>query len=215
MNRISTKTTFLSIAVSCVVMCLILSGCTSGERVTQFGSFPFADADFEENIYADADYMAKERALRYISDEGTNVLISDEKYTDYGDGDDTLFFAKYFKSIIDGDAEKYRSYHTQRFLDDTSKAFDFRTSPDSIFTPQKLYNIEVQKIDSGKNGDTLYRYYIVRYLIHENNGTYRNDAMLDKSYVPLMITLATPGSKDVSTPLVDRVEFLSDIVISE
>ncbi len=202
-------------ALFLLILVTVFSSCNgSSEKVTMFGSFPFSEADFDENIYEDSEYMAKERALRYISDEGTNVLISDEKYTDYGDGDDTLFFAKYFKSIIDGSAELYRSYHTERFLNDTSKPFDFRTSQNSIFTPQKLYNIEVQKIDSGKLDDVLYRYYIVRYLILDNNGTFRNDAMLDKGYVPLMITLVTPGSQSSSTPLIDRVEFLSDIVVA-
>lgn len=173
-------------------------------RITQFGSFPFYEADFEENIYEDADYMNKERAMRYTSDSGMSVLISDEKYSDYGDGDDTLFFAKYFKSIIDGDAEKYRAFHTARFLGDMSKEFDFRTSEDALFTPQKLYNIEVEKIGSAKEADVLYRYYIVRYLIHKNNGTFRNDDMLDRSYTPLVITLVTP---DKGESLIDSVEF--------
>ncbi len=181
-------------------------------EVTQFGSFPFAEADFEENIYDDSEYMAKERALRYTSDDGTSVLISDEKYADYGDGDDTLFFAKYFKAVIDGDAELYRSYHTERFLSDTAKKFDFRTNEGTVFTPQKLYDIEVQKIASEKHDDTLYRFYIVRYLIYKNNGTYRNDGMLDQSYIPLMVTLTKKDGD--SSPLVDRTEFLSDVVIA-
>lgn len=210
------KTRYIAaILLAFLTTALLLSSCKKSEykrEITEFGSFPFAEADFDENIYEDSEYMAKERALRYTSDDGTSVLISDERYTDYGDGDDALFFAKYLKSIIDGDAELYRSYHTERFLSDTSKKYSFRTEKDAVFAPQKLYNIEVEKVASEKRDDVLYRFYIVRYLIFKNNGTYRNDGMLDTSYIPLMITL-TKRDGD-SSPLVDRIEFLSDITIA-
>lgn len=175
-----------------------------GGKVTRFGSFPFCEADFDEDIYSDEEYMMKERALRYTSDEGMSVLISDEKYSDYGDGDDTVFFAKYFKSIIDGDAEKYRGFYTARFLGDLSKDFDFRTSEGTIFTPQKLYNIEVEKLGGVKKGDVLYRYYILRYLIHENNGTFRNDGMLDRSYIPLLAVVTLPDGGECA---IDSIDF--------
>ena len=206
---------FAAVILAAVTVAAFAVSCGKTEykrEVTKFGSFPFAEADFEENIYDDSEYMAKERALRYTSDDGTSVLISDEKYADYGDGDDTLFFAKYFKSIIDGDAELYRSYHTECFLSDAEKKYDFRTNEGTVFTPQKLYNIEVQKIASEKHDDTLYRFYIVRYLIFKNNGTYRNDGMLDQSYIPLMVTLTKKDGE--TSPLVDRTEFLSDVVIT-
>ena len=131
-------------------------------------SLTFYPADYNENIFEDEEYMAKNRYISYTKGSDTFVITND----DYSFYDPTVeFFAGYFNSVINGEYETYNDYFTE--------AYFIEQSNKERFTPQKLYDIEIKYTSSSDvDGVTSYIYY-VNYKIFENNGTFRNDIESD------------------------------------
>lgn len=148
-------------------------------------SYTFFEPDYDENIFEDPVYMDKNRFIAY-NDGVVKTLISDGDFTSFPP--QVKFFDAYFSAVINGDAQAYNDM----FTDEYYKTGERRDR----FTMQKIYDIEVELLDSYEKTDTgstvEYNIYKVSYTILKNNGTFRNDLPED-SYVPQEIELVTSG----------------------
>lgn len=144
----------------------------------------FYPADYSIDPYADPKYMLQLRDVYYL-EGNTGVLITD-------DTRDTVrktstFFESYFKLAIEGKYDEFQS------LFDKSLYNGIKIP--ELFTPQKIYDIEVefyQELNDSANNNITYEYFIVRYKIMYNNGTFRNDIGSDETR-PLMFTIMKNG----------------------
>ncbi|MBE6596522.1 MAG: hypothetical protein E7641_02520 [Ruminococcaceae bacterium] len=134
--------------------------------------YDFYPADFNENIFEDADYMMKiENGFIDYTDSSTNLTLGIERETASEHGKDVEFMVEYVYSIINGDLEKYNSFFSKDYPEDSKKQ--------DRFTMQKLYDVVITKIGNGDvtdGGQSYTKYeFALEYKILENNGTFRND----------------------------------------
>lgn len=128
-------------------------------------SYVFYPADYERDITQDAEYMDLDRSVHYkLGYE--SVLVPREEAGDYNEA--VQFFYDYFDVIMAGDVETYNTFFTDRYYE----YYD----PYVTFTPQMIYNIEVEQLSETLNDDgTVMWKFNVTYMIHKNDGTFRND----------------------------------------
>ena len=133
----------------------------------------FAPADYDENIFENADYLAQNRYIRY-TDGALSTLITDGNYAVYSDA--VVLLHDYIEAVIRGDAAALPGF----FTDDYKK----NNALPEKFTMQKLHDVEIEfyseNVLNEGEADQITRWeYIVRYNIMENNGTFRNDVGSD------------------------------------
>ncbi len=118
------------------------------------------------------EYLALDRTV-YLSNKGTGVTISvsDDESGKYGDGFEVMYAV--LKMINEGDNDGYNELMGNKKL----KKDDF--------TQQQIYDIIVEMYSEEKKSEGTLSYdeviYKVKYKIHENNGTYRNNITSDVS----------------------------------
>lgn len=160
----------------------------------------FYPADYSVDPYADPKYMLQIRDV-YFVEGNTGVLVTDETR-------DTIrntasFFERYFKLAIEGKFEEF-----QELFD--KSLYNGLKIPEK-FTSQKIYDIEVefyQEVSDSANEKVKYEYYIVRYKIMYNNGTFRDDVGSDETR-PLMYTIKKQG--DTSQIIgIEKIKFVYD-----
>lgn len=146
---------------------------TLSEKNAHKVNFDFAPADYDEDIFEDAEYLALiERGFISYTDYATNLTLGIDYEGAIDHGEDVLFMVDYIYAIVAGDAEKYNDF----FSDEYYKKND----PKDKFTMQKLYEVNISKVSekkvTDKSGDAHKEYqYIVKYKILDNNGTFRDD----------------------------------------
>lgn len=140
------------------------------DYMDHLASHLFYAADYDEDIYDDADYMKKDRSIAYTNGPDT-YYISDGNFAPYGTP--LVFFGRYFDTVINGRYQEYDEYFTDYY-------FENQTNKKS-FTPQKMYGIKIELINTfEENGVRTYNYY-VDFKIMKNNGTFRNDIGSDSA----------------------------------
>jgi hypothetical protein len=117
------------------------------------------------------EYLGYDRNI-YLRENGVEMSISESDSTNHGDGFEVMY--QVIRSINEGDSRAYNALMGDEKLH----------KPD--FTQQQIYGIQIQtyskKTMVGKNNLEYIEYvYKVKYKIHENNGTYRNDILSDAS----------------------------------
>lgn len=140
----------------------------------------FYPADYEVDPYADPKFMIQSRGVYYL-EANTGVLVTDETRPTVRKT--AVFFEEYFKLAVEGKYEEIQSFYDRSL-------YNGLKIPEK-FTPQKIYDIEIefyQETPDLNNEDVVYEYYIVRYKIMYNNGTFRNDIGSDETR-PLMFTV--------------------------
>lgn len=146
------------------------------ERVTsmysdELYSYVFYPTNYDLNPEDDELYMQYDRYVYYKKGNVSEAIVEGEE-NNYGSAG--KFFVDYFKTIIAGDAETYNTYFTDKYYE-TNKPYD-------RFAPQMLYNIEVEQLSENANNDgTTVWTFNVKYMIHRNDGTFRNDLDSDSS----------------------------------
>lgn len=145
----------------------------------------FVTPNYDEDIYKDAVYIGLDRNI-YIYDINTGVTesLESDDYEAYGDG--VKFMADFVNFIIEGDAESYnKCFENECFYNDSVEEKE-------AFTMQKLYNIKITRMsedDVSENGQNYTKYeFVLEYMIHQNNGTFRTDIGSDaskKQYITL------------------------------
>ncbi len=138
------------------------------EREPGNAIFPY-EADFEEDIFKDKEYMELDRLIYYM-DASTGVTLSIDE-TDYSTYNDAVtFMYEFINSIIMGDSEFYNNCFNDAYID----AVGGKQYP---FTMQKLYDIKFCILETGD--DTLtgktYTKLWLDYKIFKNNITLRTD----------------------------------------
>lgn len=134
-------------------------------------SYSFYPTDYDLDVTADETYMGLNRYLYYTNGPET-IAITNGDYAQYGAA--IAFFGQYFETVIAGDTDTYNTYFTEHYYE--------TNAPHERFAPQMLYNLNVTKLWEELEDDTVTRYaFDVTYMIHRNDGTFRNDIDSDSS----------------------------------
>lgn len=134
-------------------------------------SYSFYPTDYDLDVTTDKTYMGLDRYV-YFTNGAETIAITDGDYAQYGPA--ISFFGEYFETVIAGDTETYNSFFTEHYYE--------TNDPHERFAPQMLYNINVTKLWEELEDDTVMRYaFDVSYMIHRNDGTFRNDIDSDSS----------------------------------
>ena len=176
-----TKKTIIIAAAGCVLLlavCALLivyfSGGFGEDEENPFPPLPpesFEDTKPEDfDIMEYDEYLGLNRYVKYQKDNVT-VIIDDESYTRQGEAVELVY--EMIQYLIAGDVKNYNA-----LLGDDSDKKEW-------FSQQQIYDISI--IDGGrveKEGRYgKYTEYVVtlKYKIHENNGSYRNNLHSDAS----------------------------------
>ena len=129
----------------------------------------------EDTKEADFDIMEYEEYLKldrniYLSENGVQFSVEDEDANAHGEAFEVMY--NVIRAINEGDHLAYNELMGDSKLEEKS------------FTQQQIYDIVIQVYSktamTGKNNLEYVEYvYKVKYRIHENNGTYRNDIVSD------------------------------------
>ena len=172
----------------CLLLVLVYAAVSIAENLlyhqkkSEYSSqFIFHPADYELNIFDDAEYMDYNRDVTFVDGPVSRLLVDEDDYLAYGD--DVAFMVGYIQSIINGDAETYNACFSEKYYT--------QNEPIERFTMQKLYNITLTRADTqieGDGADTYTMYgYVVEYMIRHNNGTFRNDLGSDSIRAQYMV----------------------------
>lgn len=156
----------------------------------------FAPADYEDNIFEDDTYMSMNRDIKYIDGAQSTEVALDENGSYFGEG--LLFFQTYFNCVIRGDYETYQTLISDDYDEDGAYPVPER------FTMQKIHSISVEHrsdADTIVSQNEVRRYYIVKYQIYQNNGTFRDD-IRPTDVLPLLFELTTIGESTKITKIV-------------
>ena len=130
--------------------------------------YKWFEADYDENIYDDEEYVKLiEYGFISYTDGSVTLLIDKDSAKSYGEEID--FMVRYLYSIINGNADN--SYFSDSY-------YKYHNKKDS-FTMQKLYEVSltkelVEKVEE-KDGEFTRYTFILSYRILKNNGTFRKD----------------------------------------
>lgn len=134
---------------------------------------PFAPVDWDEDIWADPEYLALGDRLTVYAEIPPFTSYPLTGPDDLSLGDDAALLYRVLQSVRAGDAELYNSFFSDYYRRIAGEK--------QAFTPQKLYDIRIcyekALIDEKAGYLRLYR---VEYRIMDNNGTYRNDIASDE-----------------------------------
>ena len=155
-----------------IVLILALQGMQSDEyEETDFGTHYFYKP-YEGDILTYDVYLNLDRNVRYYDNYKGYGLM---EYIDENSTDPKLaFLYHYLQTVINGDAEHYRTLFGNAYYQ------THEIQPD--FAQQMLYDITVYLYsqESLDGGETRYTY-ALEYKIHKNNGTFRKDIGSDMS----------------------------------
>ncbi|MCQ2432796.1 MAG: hypothetical protein MJ175_09365 [Clostridia bacterium] len=150
--------------------------------------------EFDIDIFDDPFYRERNRDIKYISGAQSTEIALDEDASIYGEA--IPFFQKYFTAVIHGDCETYRDFFWNSYFDEENKDINY-PYPEDPFTMQKVYNISVEYLrgeDVILSKTETRSYFIVKYKIQDNNGTFRPELDVDTA-VPLLFELTTKGEE--------------------
>ena len=188
-----------------VVISVIYEVAVNGDYYTAFYSggsgyepldILFAPADYETNIFEDETYMKMNRDIKYIDGAQSTEVALDEDGDYFGSG--LVFFQKYFTCVINGDYEAYPSFISENYNEKNAYPIP------EMFTMQKIHSISVEHradADTIVSQNEVRRYYVVKYQIYQNNGTFRDD-IRPSDILPLLFELTTVGEETKITKIV-------------
>lgn len=193
--------TVLSLFVILLGLNLVLD---SGLLSELFGQKPVAverkpvflyPADYDENILEDEEYLSKNRLIYYA--EGAQGLYIASRRDASTAGDIAVLFYDYFDAVIRGDHEAHNRFFTEEYLEENG--------PKDRFTMQRLYNIEIELINTflqneGEYNESIVYEFDVRYAIDRNNGTFRDDLASDttRPFIYQIIEDSVTGEKKIN-----------------
>ena len=154
-------------------------------------SYVFYPADEAPDAEAIAEYNGLDRQF-YCTRGAETIAVTEEDLGNYGAEIGFLF--DYFKTVKAGDYEKYNTLFTENYYKDNEKTCDF--------TPQMIYDINVEKLSEESSGGENVYICNVSYKIFRNNGTFRNDIGSDGSKT-LRFTMVEKSGK----VLIDKIEY--------
>ncbi len=168
----------------------------------------FYEPDYDADIFADADYLEKDRAVRYTVPKdagGVTVVLDEYEMSELTEGG--RFFLTYFDALAHGDYESYRAFFTPEYKENPNGFEKFPN--DRTFPMQRVYDITVTELGKSDPNDKSFTYngepcvygvYDVRYKILKNDGELRHD-LAENGEVPLVFETVTlyAGTEDEVT----------------
>ena len=132
-------------------------------------SYVFPPSDYNLDVTQDEWYMQLDRSVHY-KNGNVSVMVYEDELPGYNKA--VQFFVEYFKTVVAGDADTYNSYFTDHYYEDYE--------PYGRFAPQMVYDIEIEQLTENANEDgTINWTFNVKYKIHKNDGSFRNDIPSD------------------------------------
>lgn len=134
-------------------------------------NFNFYEADYEENIFEDKEYveLIKNGYIYYNNGENVTVGINDNNASSYGEA--VEFLINYINIMISGDVDGYNKCYSELYYS--------KEKPKESFTMQKIYDVNIVKISESQATDDGKEYmeylFSLSYKILKNNGTLRDD----------------------------------------
>ncbi len=183
-----------------LVLPAILRGLESSEikadeQEASPGGYNFWETDADDTGYEELD---SEHFWFEKDDEKTLIPLADaEEY-----GDVAHFFAEYFGFVKKGSIDDYICLFSPRYFTYSARAYDKVAFEGRQFTPQRLYDMEVEVLGELDNTETgsFYGVYLVSYKIFHNDGSFRTDIQ-DGYSLPLVFELESD----------DGILFIKDI----
>ena len=133
--------------------------------------FNFYEADYNENIFEDREYLSliENGYISYCDMDNVTLGIDEDDAHKYGQ--DVEFIVSYIQHMINGDVDKYNGCYSELYYEEED--------PKEKFTMQKIYDVLIKKVseETVSDGNGSYTKYIfsLNYKILKNNGTLRND----------------------------------------
>lgn len=168
----------------------------------------YYEPDYDADIFADADYLALNRTLKYvIPDDTSSVSLVLDEYEQSELTEGQRFFVRYFDALTHGDSDAYHTMFTDEYVAEPN---GFEKYPaERTFPMQRVYDVTVTELARTVPGDEAYVYngkpavfgvYEVRYKILKNDGELRYD-LPEGGEVPMIFELTTTdvGTADECT----------------
>ena len=129
------------------------------------------------------EYLELDRYIHYKNGSVSVALTGGEADPP---GEEVRFFTDYFNAVISGDSDAYNSMFTKDYLESHGEK--------SAFTPQMIYDIQVERVSTGGTSSA----FDVSYKIFRNNGTFRNDIYSDASRTVRIVIDDSEGKYKIS-----------------
>ncbi len=133
--------------------------------------YSFYEPNYSEDIYSNEGYMALIADGMLVYDNASNSIVSLTPESAAAHGDAVVLLTDMMYSILNGNSSKYNECFSQRYFEDNE--------PKGSFTKQKIYNGTIKPWSAEtveEKNKTYIRYvYEVKYLIYQNDGTFRRD----------------------------------------
>ena len=149
----------------------MISSRQTNDQAEFVADYNFYSADYDEDIFADEEYMEliSRGMLQYDNGSNSIITVSEDNISDCGDYAAVVVNMLY--SVRNGKADEYNTYFNDEYYRNNSKK--------ETFTPQKIYDarlslFSVEAVQENKASYTK-QVYKLEYKIYENNGTYRKD----------------------------------------
>jgi len=136
----------------------------------KIAGYVFYEPNYHEDIFADEEYMGKNRYITYTNG-AESFTVTDGNYARHGAP--VAVLAQYIEGAVAGDAQAVNALFSDAYYE--------VNEPYERFTPQKIYDVEIEYLQSEEDGDDMLYAYDVDYKIMRNNGTFRNDIESDAS----------------------------------
>lgn len=180
---------FLFFIIGTTVLCLAILGALSetDDDTPQKGtSYLFYEPDYDLNILANEEYLDLDRTVRFENpDNGITYAIEDRKMDEVPTflHNSVNLLCDFVDYAILGESEKLNKLFSDEYIEAGGKI-------KMDFTMQQLYNIKITYVTSVSDNTSGYisesHDFWLEYMIHKNNGTFRNDMESDcirKEYV--------------------------------
>lgn len=143
-------------------------------------NFDFYEADYDENIFEDEDYveLARGGEIMFCNMDNVTFGMLPEEASSYGD--EVAFMVKYIEYMINGNVKGYNDCYSDLYYT--------VEKPKENFTMQKIYDVYLTKYSH--DTDPGYDRYVftLSYQILENNGTLRDDFLTGSKMQYILVT---------------------------
>lgn len=191
----------LCVLVAVVLLLLVLVPLVLRGDRGQAPSFDFADPALSADIYADADYMALDRSVTLVREDGYTHTekLADDAYP--SQSAEVQLLLRLLMAVRAGDAESYNACFAPEYLRETGAQ--------ASFTMQKVYAPVITQYASVHpnvpDGYTSISVWGLSYKIKDNNGSLRRDIGSDAAREQYLY-LATDKSGNVSVYAIRTVK---------
>lgn len=189
---------FLLLLCICIIIMNIPQSKTLGtdytDALTDYKFYPVV----YENIFKDPDYTEQMRQINYadVSEGIREYVITEDNINDFDAS--VLFMYNYIQYIINGEVGKYNACFSDAYYE--------KVYPKESFTMQRLYDINLYKVDvQNENGYAVYIFKL-DYKILKNNGSFRRDISSDTSRTKTIYVTTREGGLAIDGEVILHIE---------